>query len=178
MGATMSERRIQRRSKKLIAEFEDGYAKDWAMAVPACFRTALDIKPRAATRKRAAAGKGEQQITWMQGIRFAFTQGDTLYDTQAAYTKKWSEAMKTIKVVIQVMDGQPAEPSLNESADDETPLQPGEPGYLKAQIYRPSEDSSRIVPAEVLECSQEQFVELLRTGKMKLLDGLPYKLPA
>lgn len=121
----MSERRIQRRSKKLIAEFEDGYAKDWAMAVPTCFRTALDIKPRAATRKGAAVEKDGQQITWMQGIRFAFTQGDTLYDTPEAYSKKWSEALKSIKVMVRVMGGQPAAPALSEGAEDETPLQPG-----------------------------------------------------
>jgi len=173
----MSERRIQRRSKKLIAEFEDGYAKDWAMAVPTCFRTALDIKPRAATRKGAAVEKDGQQITWMQGIRFAFTQGDTLYDTREAYTKKWSDALKSIKVVIKVMDGRPSEPSLNEGAEDETPLQPGEPGYLKAQIYRPTEDRSGIIPDQVIECSQSQFVELLRTGRAELMDETGFQLP-
>jgi len=162
---------MQRRSKKLIAEFEGGYAKGWAMAVPTCFRTALDIKPRAATRKGATVGKDGQQITWMQGIRFAFTQGDTLYDTQEAYSMKWSEALKSIKVVIKVMDGQPAEPSLNEDVEDETPLQPGEPGYLKAQIFRPTEDRSGIFSDQLIECSQSEFVELLRTGEARLLDG-------
>ena len=172
----MSVRRIQRRSKKLIAEFEGGYAKGWAMAVPTCFRTALDIKPRAATRKDAAVGKDGQKITWMQGIRFTFTQGDTLYDTPEAYSKKWSEALKSIKVMIRVMDGRPAEPSLNERAEDETPLQPGEPGYLKAQIFRPTEDRSGILPDQVIECSQGEFVELLRTGKTRLLDGNSFTL--
>lgn len=57
-------------------EFENGYAKGFAVAVPDCFRNALN--------------NGQ------------FSEGDTLYSSRSAYEKVWSEALKDIRYSIKV----------------------------------------------------------------------------
>tara|TARA_B110000444_G_scaffold151049_1_gene141328 strand:- start:120 stop:434 length:315 start_codon:yes stop_codon:yes gene_type:complete len=57
-------------------EFEDGYAKGFAVAVPDCFKNALNT--------------GQ------------FSAGDLLYSNKSAYEKVWSEALKDLQYSIEV----------------------------------------------------------------------------
>jgi hypothetical protein len=51
----------QKRDTVLIANFEDGFAKDWKMAVPEAFKESLDIL---FTDRKV---KGVARKTWTQG---------------------------------------------------------------------------------------------------------------
>lgn len=89
------EARRDDRGYALIANFVDGFALGWKMAVPDAFKEALDIK----LTPRMFAGKKE--MLWTQGRVYDFHVGDTLYDTKQAY-EEWGEALKHLKLSVQV----------------------------------------------------------------------------
>jgi len=91
------------RMDDLLADLRDGFANGWEMAVGTCLRDALDIKH---TDKVAGGRKGRG---WTQGGSFAFSQGDTLYDTPLAY-ERWDIALQSIGKGYQVLGGAPSRP--------------------------------------------------------------------
>ena len=89
------EARRDDRGYALIANFVDGFALGWKMAVPEGFKEALDIKltPRIFAKKK--------EMLWTQGRLYDFHEGDTFHDTVQAYGE-WKEALKHLKISVQI----------------------------------------------------------------------------
>jgi hypothetical protein len=148
-----------KRSYTLIANFVDGFAFGWKMAVPESFKEALDIK----LTPRILAGKTE--MTWTQGLIYNFHEGDVIYDTKLAY-KEWKEALKYLKLCVQVQSV-----SSSGYVTDETKIdgrivkkQRLKYGSLIFKVYRPNEEKTATKECDVIECTQDDFVDFLKTG--------------
>jgi hypothetical protein len=102
----------QKRSLVLIADFVDGYAKDWHFAVGDCFREQLDIKftPRIEDKKEV--------MRWTQGKEYCFAEGHVIYDTPKAYLQ-WSEALKHIACVCSVLWATPNKIKIETKTDSD-----------------------------------------------------------
>lgn len=99
------------RKLQLIADFSDGYAKNWFFAVSTAFRDQLDIRytDRSTTSiQKDENGKSVKIKTlfkeWTQGRYFCFAEGHVVYDTPKA-SLVWSEAMQHIQYACQVIQG-------------------------------------------------------------------------
>lgn len=186
------EARRDDRGYALIANFEDGFALGWKMAVPEAFRDALDIKltPRMFEKKKA--------MLWTQGRLYGFHEGDVIHDHKDAY-KEWGEALKHLTLSVQVQFA-----SSSCYLDYETIEVPGEKlkilrhkgdlnpkeeivdgflikrqridhGLVRFKVYRPNQEKTAVEESETLECTQDDFVAFLQTGiirtkENKLLD--------
>jgi hypothetical protein len=140
-----------KRSPDLIANFVDGYAKDWKFTVIEAFRESLDIKwtPKVADKAEI--------FTWTQGKQFNFKQGQVIYDTPLAYKLQWNEALKHINLYIQITES-------------------FESGLLKFKLYRPIKDKSNVEIIDRFCCTQDEFVAFLKTGFLKTGNNYPRNL--
>lgn len=129
----------EKRSPILIANFIDGYADGWRFAVRQAFKDALDIKWTTKVINKI------ESYEWTQGTQFNFSPGDIIYDTRLAYDLKWSDALKHIKLSIQITETTPS-------------------GSVKFKLYRPQKDLRSIEQIDTIECSQTEFVSFLKTG--------------
>ena len=91
--------KLDDRGYALIANFVEGFAHGWKMAVPESFKDALDIK----LTPRTLAGKTE--MLWTQGRIYDFYAGYTIYDTKLAYNE-WGEAIKHLNLITGVISCQ------------------------------------------------------------------------
>ena len=141
----------QKRSLELIAEFVDGYAKDWHFAVGEYFRDALDIKytQRIQNTKKV--------MLWTQGPFYCFAEGHILYDTPKGYLQ-WSEALKHIGVVCSVIRA--TSNSLNDQG-----------AFVNGQVYfklsRPNQSRTGLDAVGNYHATQNEFVEFLKKGLFK-----------
>jgi len=149
------------------------------MAVPEAFKDALDIKltPRVIEKSSGHVNHVNRDI-WTQGRFFAFSDGDILYDTPAAYDKVWKDALQVISLALQVCKSRPASLDENRIGDDLAPhsIRRFEPGYLKLRVLVPNKEETRLFQSDVIECTQFQFVEFLQNGRMELIDGSSFVL--
>jgi len=150
LDAIIRQEARQMRSTELLREPSADSTDGWYMCVPSCFNSALDIKQT--ERKKA--------IVWTQGSAFAFTRGDTLYDTAEAY-KVWSAAMKKISLCIQVKDATSSGFAEAKSARF--------PGSVTFSILVPSKDRTKIVERGDHTMSQDDFVRFLIVGPSREL---------
>lgn len=135
-----------KRSSTLIADFADGYASGWCFAIHEGFRDALDIKWTRRQKNKVVS------YIWTQGNEFNFLPGYIIYDTRKAYELNWMDALKHIRVYVQIIDSIP--------------------GYtVKFSIYRPNKLKTSVEEVDVIECLQESFVKMLRTGNIDLFNG-------
>ena len=102
------------RSPILIATFLDGYTVGWRFAVPEAFKDALDIK----STPRQIGNRSVNVIT--QGKLFNFNQGSILYDTRLAYDLEWGEALKHIKLSLQIEEVKPSQCIVSETIEIES----------------------------------------------------------
>lgn len=175
------EARIDDRGYALIANFIDGFALGWKMAVPEAFKEALDIKltPRIFEKKK--------EMLWTQGRLYDFHEGDTIYDTRQAY-KEWGEALKHLKLCVQVQfassSGYVAYETIEvRNSELEIISQKGkakpkeeiidglivkkqrlEHGLIRFKVYRPNKEKTAVEECETIECTQDDFVAFLQTG--------------
>lgn len=169
------------RGYALIANFVNGFASGWRMAVPEVFREALDIKFYA----RRYAGKSE--MLWTQGRLYGFREGDIIHDVKQAY-ERWDEALNHLRLSVQVQHAIPSSyvtyETIEIKADDQPlsiskgntqeVLEPNESiiinkqrlyhGQITFNVYRPNREKSAIVLHETIECTQDDFVAFLQTG--------------
>jgi hypothetical protein len=174
------------RSPILIATFVDGYAAGWRFAVPEVFRDSLDIK-------LTPTKIGDKTINlYTQGKQFSFNQGAVLYDTRKAYDLEWGEALKHLKLSVQVIAVAPSDyvtSEIIETTSKKVEIQTqkktksglSEPkkevvdglqitkqrmeyGKIKFTLFRPTKDKSSVEELEIIECDQEEFVSFLQTG--------------
>ncbi|MGD0036675.1 MAG: hypothetical protein ABSC53_05230 [Bacteroidota bacterium] len=179
------------RSPILIATFLDGYTVGWRFAVPEAFKDALDIK----STPRQIGNRSVNVIT--QGKLFNFNQGSILYDTRLAYDLEWGEALKHIKLSLQIEEVKPSQCIVSETIEIESKdvkatvkgrsesSKPQEKtldgliikkermdyGLIKFKLYRPNKNKSAIEVVDTIECDQEEFVALLQTGTVRTKDN-------
>jgi len=174
------------RSTILIANFDSGFALGWKMAVPNVFRKSLDI------RFLSRVYDGVAQEVWTQGTYFDFKEGDTVYDSQKAYNSiNWGESLKHLKISVQVLYGQSVSYSVgspileilqdtvqvtdyrekkkNRTFTDGLKICKFQrnPGKVRFQVLRPSQDSSGLERKEIYNTTQDEFVCFLQTGKIR-----------
>lgn len=93
--------RSDERGYALIANFEDGFAIGWKMAVSESFKDALDIKltPR--------IFKKNKYNFLTQGKLYSFKEGDTIHSSKRAYEEElWENSLKHIQISVQVDSSQ------------------------------------------------------------------------
>lgn len=159
----------QKRSEEVSVDWANGYAAGWKMAVPPCFREALDIRwsPRVkdvlgADGKPVMGEDGKPQreevSVLTEGVPplYSFQPGYTLYDTRAAYEGCWGDSLRKIGFGLVVESARPDTWAEDAKAD----------GLVTFQVWRPKRDRSGLARGEEQTVSQAAFVEILRSGKL------------
>lgn len=173
------------RSLVPIANFPDGFASGWFMAVPKAFSEALDIRQD----NRVYGGVRTPVLT--QGRLFSFKAGDTLYDSRAAYTLPWKEALKQTRLCIRiesatsVSEVQTMEYKSNSAVGITKTAQGKAPEVLKGdkqvifrrkrlqhgrivfKVLTPDSENISVAERRSFECDQEEFVVFLQTGMLR-----------
>ena len=186
------EARRDDRGYALIANFGDGFALGWKMAVPETFKEALDIK----LTQRIFANKKE--MLWTQGRLYDFHEGDTIHDIKHTH-EEWGDALKHLKLSVQVqfasssgyvnyetVEVQNKKLAISQQKGKSKPKaeiidrlvvkkQRIDHGLVRFKVYRPNKEKTTVKECETLECTQDDFVAFLQTGivrtkENKLLD--------
>ena len=165
---TTQDHRKEKRSLKLIAEFVDGYAKDWYFAVGECFKDELNIKYTVRVEEIIIEKKVKKKEVkkWTQGPFYCFAEGHTIYDTSKAYLQ-WNEALKYIKVICQVLRGTPTylEEDKKKSKKDKKEYKIVD-GHVTFTLSIPNKDKTGIETIGQYHLIQKDFVEFLKTGNL------------
>lgn len=175
------EARRDDRGYALIANFVDGFALGWKMAVSESFKEALDIK----LTPRILAGKKE--MLWTQGRIYDFHEGDTIYDTKQAY-EEWGGSLPHLKLSVQVQFAsssgyvtyetietkykeleiihQKGKAKPKEETTDGLVVkkQRIDHGLVRFRVYRPDKEKTAVEECGLVECTQDDFVAFLQTG--------------
>lgn len=155
------------RSTTLMADFSSGYAKNWKFAVrPSCY-SSLDIVslPRA-TNKKDNTGKTIKENVLTQGYCYNFSEGQVFYNDKVAYETTWGNALQKLKYSLQI---QTVSPSLNNNI---VTFKDGQIinqftiryGVINFKMYHPSQNKTQEELSNRFECTQDKFVEFLKTG--------------
>jgi hypothetical protein len=137
-----------RRHTNLIADFVDGYADGWHMAVKECYRNELDIKYTDRKKNK------QSFFEWTQGPYFSFGEGHLFYDTPKGY-EKWEKALKAIKTCCKIDSATPTVLNKNKKLVE---------GIVAFTIYKPDEEHKFLKAVKDYELSQTEFVNFLKTG--------------
>lgn len=141
------------REQRLTTLLRDKFAEEdhgWHMFVPRCFNEALDIK----LTDRVI--KGRKERVWTQGSGFAFSVGDTIYDTHEAY-QVWRDALRRIKLCVTVIEAQSV--SLGEDRRERSS------GTVTFTVAAINQEQTRLVERDILTMTQDAFVRFLIDGK-------------
>jgi hypothetical protein len=139
-----------KRHTQLITDFVKGYAEGWFMAVKECYRNELDIK--FTERKKDNKSYSE----WTQGPYYSFAEGHLFYNTPKAY-KKWSQAIKAIKIACKITSASPTILDKNKNLVE---------GVVNFTIYKPDKGGGSLRAVREYKLSQREFVEFLKTGRL------------
>jgi hypothetical protein len=139
-----------RRHTNLIANFVNGYADGWFMAVKECYRNQLDIKLTERKKNK------QSYLEWTQGPYFSFAEGHLFYDTPKAY-KKWNQAIKAIKIACKITSATPTMLDKNKNLLE---------GVVNFTIYKLDKQLESLIATRDYKVSQEGFVNFLRTGRV------------
>jgi hypothetical protein len=167
---------LEERSQILIANFVNGFAAGWIMAVGEWFKDRLDIK----LTKRKINKK--EQLVWTQGRLFNFREGDCIYDTKKAYDS-WEDHLRYGILSVQIHSATPNEyinTETIETIDNELNIVHNnkakkvegliinkdrlKKGVVRFKVYRPNKEKTAVKPHEYIECTQDEFVCFLQTG--------------
>ena len=142
-----------KRHTELLADFSDGYAKDWYFCVPKFFYEALDIK---FTERKE---KNKTLKLWTQGSTFKFSNGDTIWNHAYPYCENFVSEIIRLKIGVQVQSSVPCLPKTKDRSRNS--------GKVNFTIITESYDlNSKIIwkIAGNYTLSQDEFVELLIKG--------------
>jgi hypothetical protein len=147
------------RSTELIANFEDGFAVGWHLAVRECFKEELDIK--LTDRKKDKISYRE----WTQGPYFCFSEGQVLYDSKQAYSN-WHNALANINIACQIVEAKPNMPVkfVNETTGRNN-FKTSE-GYVKFVLFKPNAEHNKLSRFAEYHMTQNQFVRFLQYGEL------------
>ena len=144
-------KRRAERSLELIANFRDGYAKDWYFAVGEWFKDQLDIKYT--VRKE----DDKRVMRWTQGIYYCFDEGHVIYDARVQRLPTWADMIKHIKIACTIIRATPN--TINENKQFIL-------GQVNFQLDQPREDRTGLELIGHYNLSQSEFVDFLRTGML------------
>ena len=139
-----------KRETRLIADFVNGYADGWFMAVKECYRNQLDIK--FTERKK----DNKSYFEWTQGPYYSFAEGHLFYDTPKAY-KKWDQAIKAIRIACKITSATSTVLDKNKNLLE---------GVVNFTIYEPDKEFNSLMAAKEYKLSQKEFVNFLKTGHL------------
>ncbi len=139
------------RSERLIADFSNGFAENWFMAIGEHFRSDLDIKK---TNRK----KGSETVkVWTQGTSYNFKEGQVFYDTPKGYSI-WSEALKKIRFSCQILK--------SETKINATKHKVAHDGFVEFTLYKTNSKKINIVEIDKHRMTQNDFVIFLKTGEI------------
>lgn len=141
------------RSPDLIANFVDGFAEGWHMALKECFKMELDIKLTGINK------------TWTQGPYYCFSEGQIFYDAKEGYSR-WLDALNKVNLACQIVAAKP-NTYLKTSNDITEKFEHWViEGYVQFVLYKPDEERSKLLPYVGYHLSQNNFVNFLKTGQL------------
>jgi len=140
----------RKRHTQLIADFVNGYADGWFMAVKECYRNQLDIK--LSERKK----NKQSYLEWTQGPYYSFAEGHLFYDTPKAYGK-WGEALTAIKEACKITSATPTILDKNKNLVE---------GTVNFTTYKPNKEATLLIVVRDYKVSQREFVDFLKTGQL------------
>lgn len=151
------ESRGREKTTELIANFKDGFADGWYIAVKECFKEELDIK---------LTDKKKDKISyreWLQGPYFCFSEGQILYDSKQGYSN-WRNAIANINIACQIIEAKPNRPEkfVNEITGKNS-FRISE-GYVKFVLFKPNADCNKLTGVAEYHMTQNQFVKFLQYG--------------
>jgi hypothetical protein len=174
------------RSLELIAEFENGFAKDWLFPIPETFKNELDIKltqrmepvldengepvmekvkDKKGNTKLNKDGsprlkqKSRPVLKWTQGRFYCFAEGHVIYDSPKAYEGEWKESVKHFKFRVEVVR------ATSNDLDSSNQFQDG---WVTFTVSEPSKDEIRMNRLGQYNVTQTDFVEFLKHGRLKV----------
>lgn len=148
-----------KRSTNLIANFVDGFADGWYMAIKESFKMELDIK--LTPRKKNKQSYDE----WTQGPYYCFSEGQIIYDTKVAYNC-WIDALKCVTTACQIVEAKPNMPIKTENATTDKPEYKVLDGYVRFMLFKPDDEQTKLIPYVDYKFSQNDFVRFLKTGQL------------
>lgn len=159
MNNKQTELASTKRSPDLNANFIEGFADGWHMALKDSFKMELDIKLTERKKNKIS------YFEWTQGPYYCFSEGQLIYDTREAYTC-WQDALKYVNLACQVVA---AKPNIPIKIDNEVTGKSGVKvleGYVKFLLFKPDEERTKLVPYVGYHLSQNDFVNFLKTGEL------------
>ena len=140
----------EKRLTELMKDPQKEYTDEWYMSLPICFNEALDIK------RTPRKTNGVEELVWTQSSRFSFDTGDTIYDTSYAYMDEWLEALKHIKLCVQVNEAINATPAdkIHERIS----------GMVNFDIFIPNKQKLKLTKIGKYTLTQDEFVRFLVSG--------------
>jgi hypothetical protein len=132
------------RTTDLLKNPEEIKSDNWHMCLPPSFNSALDIQKT----------ERQKKTIWTQGASFSFKKGDIIYDHPEAYSTYWGDALKSIKICIQVIS------ATNASYTTDGRFS----GSIEFKVFKPNKDKSQLVEISDQRVTQDEFVKLLIKG--------------
>lgn len=157
-----------KRSSELIANFINGYASGWYIAVRESFRPQLDIKhtARIGTKSTEEGKLYKSQVrVWTQGPRIAFDKGQIFYDTPLGYGE-WSKALKQIKLACAIIDAKPNEIKKKKADNIKGQMNELIDGFVVFELLFPNHERTKLIAKDKYELSQNKFVDFLISGTL------------
>jgi hypothetical protein len=147
------------RTTELIANFIEGFADGWHMALKESFKIELDIK--FSERKKDKVSFYE----WTQGPYYCFSEGQTIYDVKDGYTC-WQEALKKVSIVCQVIAARPNIPfKYYNEVTDKNEIRVLD-GYVRFVLFKPDKERTKLDTCICYHLTQNEFVNFLKTGEL------------
>ncbi len=139
------------RSSNLIAEFEDGFARNWFMAVGEWLKEDLDI------RYTSRIIDGKLTWVWTQGPCFSFSRPQIIYDISEVYlAKTWAEALHHLRFYLQIIDSAPNRIEGTELIE----------GFVRFNLFLPDESRTKTELEGTYRLTQSEFVRFLKSGDL------------
>lgn len=189
----------QKRSTELIADFSCGYAAGWAFVVRPCNYMALDIMYTKLVKKidgkvvKNNKGISLKEDVLTQGKTYNFSLGEIFYSDPITYEVQWGDALKSLRCSLQIDEATPS--FLDADISYEKVLVPQKAGHhisqgriirrylpvygdVRFSLYRLNTDKSRVERVQSFSCRQDEFLQLLRTGKFTDTSGKKHTIMA
>lgn len=148
-----------KRSTVLLANFIDGFADGWYMAIKESFKMELDIKLTERKKNKVA------YFEWTQGPYYCFSEGQIFYDSKEGHTC-WSDALKKVNLACQIIAAKPNTPlKYDNELSGKTEFRVID-GYVQFLLFRPDEERTKLIPYVGYNLTQNNFVNFLKTGHL------------
>lgn len=147
------------KSTDLIANFVEGFAYGWHMALKESFKMELDIKFTERRKDKIS------YYEWVQGPYYCFSEGQLIYDVREAYTC-WQDALKTVNLACQIVAAKKNVPIKIENKETGKPEFRVLEGFVQFLLLKPDEGRTKLVPYVGYNLSQNDFVRFLKAGKL------------